>query len=69
MQIEEPRLHKIATGEPVQDEGFRALPIVTEDGLHRCMNFRVAPVHKAQLSAFEGVPVKVITSSWISEHG
>ena len=23
------------------------LPIVTKDGLHRCMNFRVAPVHKA----------------------
>ena len=27
------------------------LPIVTEEGLHRSMNFRVAPVHKALVSA------------------
>ena len=51
MQIEEPRLYVTATGDPVQDEGFRILPIVTEDGLHRCMNFRVAPVHNALVSA------------------
>ena len=51
MVIEEPRLYKTATGESVQDEGFRVLPIVTEEGLHRCMNFRVAPVHKALMSA------------------
>ena len=51
MQIEEPRSYKTATGSPVQDEGFRVLPIVTEEGLHRCMNFRVAPVHKALVSA------------------
>ena len=50
MQIEEPRSYMTATGEPVQ-EGCRILPIVTEDGLHRCMNFRVAPVHKALVSA------------------
>ena len=25
-----------ATGEPVQNEGFRVLPIVTEEGLRRC---------------------------------
>ena len=41
MQIEEPRSYKTATGSP----------IVTEEGLHRCMNFRVAPVHKALVSA------------------
>ena len=41
MQIEEPRSYKTATGSLVQDEGFRVLPIVTEDGLHRSMNFRV----------------------------
>ena len=51
MQIEEPRSRKTATGEPVQDEGFRVLLIVTEEGLHRCMNFRVARVHKALVSA------------------
>ena len=51
MVIEEPRLHKTATGESVQNEGFRVLPIVTEEGLHRCMNSRVAPVHKALVSA------------------
>ena len=45
MQIEEPRSYKTATGSLVQDEGFRVLPIVvTEEGLHRCMNFRVALV-------------------------
>ena len=27
------------------------LPIVTEERLHRCMNFRVALVHKALVSA------------------
>ena len=47
MVIEEPRMYKTATGEPVQDEEFRVLPILTEEGSHRCMNFRVAPVHKA----------------------
>ena len=51
MQIEEPRSYKTATGSLVQDEGFRVLPIVTEEGLHRSMNFRVAPVHKALVSA------------------
>ena len=51
MQIEQPRSYKTATGSLVQDEGFRVLPIVTEEGLHRCMNFRVAPVHKALVSA------------------
>ena len=51
MQIEEPRPYKTATGEPEQDEGFRVLPVVTEDGLHLCVNFRVAPVHKALASA------------------
>ena len=51
MQIEEPRSYKTATAEPVQVEGFRMLPIVTEEGLHRCMNFRVAPAHKALVSA------------------
>ena len=35
----------------MQDEGFRVLPIVTEEGMHRCMNFRVALVHKALVSA------------------
>ena len=39
------------TGSLVQDVGFRVLPNVTEEGLHRCMNFRVAPVHKALVSA------------------
>ena len=51
MLIEEPRSYKTATGSLVLDEGFRVLPIVTEEGLHRCMNFRVAPVHKALVSA------------------
>ena len=51
MQIEEPRSYKTATGSLVQDEGFRVLPIVTEEGLHRSMNFRFAPVHKALVSA------------------
>ena len=32
MQIEEPRSCKTATGSLVQDEGFRVLPIVTEEG-------------------------------------
>ena len=32
MQIEEPRSYKTATGSLVQDEGFRVLPIVTEEG-------------------------------------
>ena len=50
MQIEEPRSYKTATGSLVQHEGFR-VPIVTEEELHRCMNFRVAPVHKALVSA------------------
>ena len=51
MQIEEPRAYKTATGSLVQDGGFRVLPTVTEEGLHRCMNFRVALVHKALVSA------------------
>ena len=51
MQLEEPSSYKTATGSLVQVEGFRVLPIVTEEGLHRCMNFRVAPVHKALVSA------------------
>ena len=51
MQIEEPRSYKTATGSLVQDDGFRVLPTVTEEGLHRSMNFRVAPVHKALVSA------------------
>ena len=29
------------------------LPIVTEEGLRRCVNFRVAPVHKALVSALK----------------
>ena len=32
IQNEEPRSYKTATGEPVQDDGFRVLPIVTEEG-------------------------------------
>ena len=32
-------------------KGFRVLQIVTEEGLHCSMNFRVAPVHKALVSA------------------
>ena len=51
MQIEEPKSYKTATGSLVQDEGFRVLPIVTEEGLHRSMNFRVTPVRKALVSA------------------
>ena len=51
MQIEEPRSYKTATGEPVQDEGFPVLPIVTEEELHPCMNARVAFVHRASVSA------------------
>ena len=51
IEIAEPRLYKTATEKSVQDEGFRVLPIVTKEGLHRCMNFRVAPVHMAFLSA------------------
>ena len=51
MQMEEPRSYKTATGEPVQDEGFRVSPSLTEEGLHRCMSFRVAFVHKALVSA------------------
>ena len=43
--------HKTATGEPVQDEGSRVLPIATEEGLHRCVKFRMAPVQKALVSA------------------
>ena len=36
----------------MQDEGSRVSPIVTEEGLHRCVNFRVvAPVQKALVSA------------------
>ena len=56
MVIEEPRLYKTATGEPVQDEEFRVLPIVTEEGLHRCMNFRVALVQKNIGVNTESVP-------------
>ena len=51
MTLEELRMCNTATGESVQDEGFRVLPIVTEEGLHRGMNFRVALVHKALVSA------------------
>ena len=51
IQIEEPRSYKTATGSLVQDEGFRVLPIVIEEGLHRSMNFRVVFVHKALVSA------------------
>ena len=51
MQIEEPRSYKTATGSLVQDEGFRVLPIVIEEGFHRSMNLRVALVHKALVSA------------------
>ena len=51
MQIEDPRSYKTVTGSLVQDGGFRVLPIVTEEGLHRSMNFRVALVHKALVSA------------------
>ena len=54
MVIEEPRLYKTATGESVQDEGFQVLPIVPEEGLHRCMNPSVAPVHKASKVCREG---------------
>ena len=50
MQIEEPRSYKTATGSLEQNEGFRVLPIVTEEELHRSMNFRVAPLHKALVS-------------------
>ena len=56
MVIEEPRLYKTATGESVQDGGFRVLPIVTEEGLHRCMSFRVALVHKNIGVNTESVP-------------
>ena len=42
VQIVEPISCKTATGEPVRDAGSRVLPTVTEEGLHRCMNFRVA---------------------------
>ena len=64
MQIEEPRSYKPATGEPVQDEGSRALPIVTERGLHLCMNFRVALIHKA-LCQRQRCAIKDTESSWI----
>ena len=53
MKIEEPRSCKTATGSLVQDEGFRGLPIVTEEGLHRGMNFRVAFVHRALVSVWK----------------
>ena len=39
-------------------------PIVTEEGLHRCMNFRVAPVQKALVS-FQRYAAKVAESSRI----
>ena len=35
----------------MRDEGSRVLPIVTEAGLHRSMNFGVAPVQRAVASA------------------
>ena len=50
MQIEEPRSYNIATKEPVQDVGYRVLPIVTEEGSRRSMNVGVAPVDKALVS-------------------
>ena len=51
MQIEEPRSYKTRTGEPVQDEGFRVSPSVTEEGLHRRTCFKMGFVHKALVSA------------------
>ena len=68
MQIEEPRSYKTAMGSLVQDEGFRVLPIVTEEGLHRCMNFTVAPIHKALVSASK-VCRKGYRIVWDSEPG
>ena len=56
MQVEEPRSYKTETGEPVQDEGFRVLPIVTEEGLHRCMNFRDGTCSQSIGVCVEGVP-------------
>ena len=66
-QFEEPRSYKTATGSLVQDEGFRVLPILTEEGLHRCMSFRVAPVHRALVSASQRrrYAAKVTESFWI----
>ena len=72
MQIEEPRSHMTATGEPVQDEGFRVLPTVTEEVFYRCMNFRVAPVHKALVSASKvcrkGYRIILDSGAWTKWH-
>ena len=35
----------------MEKDCFIVLPIVIEEGLHRCTNFRVALVHKALVSA------------------
>ena len=57
MQIEEPRSYKTGAGEPVQDEGFRVLPIVTEKkGLHRCMSFQSGTCLQSTDVSIEGVP-------------
>ena len=46
MMREEPRSHKTAAGEPVEDEGSQQLSIDCR-GLRRCSSFRVAIVHRA----------------------
>ena len=55
--------NKTATGEPVQDERFRVLPIVTVEGLNHCMHFRVVLVHKA----LGRCAIKVTEPFWIEE--
>ena len=69
MQIDEPRSDKTATGSLVQDEGFRVLPIVTEEVFHRCLSFRVGYLFTQHLYQRRRYAAKVTESSWDSELG
>ena len=62
MQIDEPRSYKTATGSLVQDERFRVLPIVTEEGLHEFQSGHLFTKHWCQRRK---CAVKVIELFWI----
>ena len=54
--IEEPRLYRTATGESVQDEGFRVLPTVTEEGFASLHEFQSGTCSQSTGVSFESVP-------------
>ena len=56
MVIEEPRLYKTSIGKSVQDEGFRVLPIVTEEGFAPLHEFQSGTCSQSISVSIESVP-------------